>query len=87
MSQRLEEVWVMALRAMDDIKESVRTAAAKLVRTLRGLTLRLCDPAHSLKVQLPTSIRESSRLGRQNNRLFSVFQDSVDGTLQMNLSM
>jgi proteasome component ECM29 len=32
---------------MDDIKESVRAAAAKLIRTLRGLTLRLCDPAHT----------------------------------------
>ena len=34
----------MTLRALDDIKESVRGAAAALVRTLRGLTLRVADP-------------------------------------------
>lgn len=34
----------MTLRALDDIKESVRAAAATLVRTLRGLTLRVADP-------------------------------------------
>lgn len=49
-SATFEDIWVMALRAMDDIKESVRQAAAKLIRTLRGLTLRLCDPAHTPKV-------------------------------------
>ena len=43
----LEEVWTMALRALDDIKESVRVAATGLVRSLRSLTLRLCDPAAS----------------------------------------
>eukprot|EP00873_Tetraselmis_striata_P043262 jgi/Tetstr1/463526/TSEL_008405.t1 len=48
-SGTFEDIWVMALRAMDDIKESVRQAAAKLIRTLRGLTLRLCDPAHTPK--------------------------------------
>ena len=42
----------MGLRAMDDIKESVRQSAAKLIRTLRGLTLRLCDPTHTPKVRL-----------------------------------
>ena len=41
----LADMWGMALRCADDIKESVRTAAAGALRTLRGLTLRLCDPA------------------------------------------
>lgn len=41
---RFEEFWTMTLRALDDIKESVRAAAATLVRTLRGLTLRVADP-------------------------------------------
>ena len=41
---RFEEFWSMTLRALDDIKESVRAAAATLVRTLRGLTLRVADP-------------------------------------------
>eukprot|EP00951_Prasinocladus_malaysianus_P021327 scaffold176001_cov36-Prasinocladus_malaysianus.AAC.1 len=58
-SSRFEEVWVMALRAMDDIKESVRQAATKLIRTLRGLTLRLCDPAHTPKVRLAWSVTKS----------------------------
>ena len=34
----------MTLRALDDIKESVRAAAGTLIRTLRGLTLRVADP-------------------------------------------
>ena len=41
---KLSDVWSMTLRAVDDIKESVRAAAAVLVKTLRSLTLRLCDP-------------------------------------------
>ncbi|KAL3147888.1 hypothetical protein ABBQ32_002606 [Trebouxia sp. C0010 RCD-2024] len=40
----LSDIWSMVLRAVDDIKESVRAAAAVLVKTLRNLTLRLCDP-------------------------------------------
>ncbi|MEW5319235.1 MAG: hypothetical protein WDW38_010400 [Sanguina aurantia] len=38
------EVWSMMLRAMDDIKESVRQAAIGLARSVRGLTLRMVDP-------------------------------------------
>ena len=41
----LGAMWGMALRCADDIKESVRGAAAGALRALRGLTLRLCDPA------------------------------------------
>lgn len=33
----------MMLRAMDDIKDSVRSAAGGLMRTVRGISLRLCD--------------------------------------------
>lgn len=33
----------MALRALDDVKESVRSAAGGLVRALRGLSLRIMD--------------------------------------------
>ncbi|KAK9810293.1 hypothetical protein WJX72_008148 [[Myrmecia] bisecta] len=40
-----EPMWSMTLRALDDIKESVRLAATTLVRSLRGLTLHLADPA------------------------------------------
>jgi hypothetical protein len=41
----LEEMWVMVLRASDDIKDSVRAAAGGALRTLRSVTLRLADPA------------------------------------------
>ena len=41
----LAEMWSVTLRCADDIKESVRVAAAGALRSLRGLTLRLCDPA------------------------------------------
>jgi hypothetical protein len=33
----------MALRAFDDVKESVRASAAGLLRSLRGISLRLMD--------------------------------------------
>lgn len=41
------QLWVMGLRAADDVKESVRGAAGGLVRSLRGLSLRLMDAAQS----------------------------------------
>ncbi|KAK9834910.1 hypothetical protein WJX81_007994 [Elliptochloris bilobata] len=41
----LANMWGMVLRCADDIKESVRVSAAGALRALRGLTLRLCDPA------------------------------------------
>lgn len=41
----LEEMWVMTMRAMDDVKESCRVAAATTMRTLQSVTLRLADPA------------------------------------------
>ena len=45
LKSQFEELWSITLRALDDIKESVRAAAATLLRSVRGLTLRLCDPA------------------------------------------
>ena len=41
----LEEMWVMTMRAMDDVKESCRAAAATTMHTLQSVTLRLADPA------------------------------------------
>ncbi len=37
----------MALRALDDIKESVRAAAVTLARALRSLTVRVTDKGQS----------------------------------------
>ncbi|XP_024544607.1 proteasome adapter and scaffold protein ECM29 [Selaginella moellendorffii] len=39
----LLKMWTMAFRAMDDIKETVRSAGGILCRALSSLTLRLCD--------------------------------------------
>ena len=42
--QYLRQVWIMTFRAMDDVKETVRTAAKTLSRAVAGLSRRLCDP-------------------------------------------
>ena len=43
----LERVWDVCLRLIDDIKETVRVAGEGLCRSVRSLTLRLCDAHHS----------------------------------------
>ena len=40
----LEQLWTLSLRALDDIKETVRSAATTLARALASNTLRLVDP-------------------------------------------
>ncbi|KAF9951012.1 hypothetical protein BGZ72_007436, partial [Mortierella alpina] len=42
----LEKIWTMSFRTLDDIKESVRTAAFKTCRALTVMTVRYCDPKH-----------------------------------------
>jgi proteasome component ECM29 len=69
---RFEQMWTMTLRALDDIKESVRVAAAALVRTLRGLTLRVADPelspaadaAAAIKAALPLLLAKGARANK-----------------------
>jgi proteasome component ECM29 len=39
----LKKLWSAAFRAMDDIKETVRTSGDKLCRSVTSLTMRLCD--------------------------------------------
>lgn len=39
----LEQIWTVCFRAMDDIKETVRTAGVSLSRSVSSLTLRLGD--------------------------------------------
>ncbi|OIW02801.1 hypothetical protein TanjilG_29577 [Lupinus angustifolius] len=41
--KHLKRLWSTAFRAMDDIKETVRTSGEKLSRTVISLTTRLCD--------------------------------------------
>eukprot|EP01119_Soliformovum_irregulare_P015728 TRINITY_DN4466_c0_g1_i1.p1 TRINITY_DN4466_c0_g1~~TRINITY_DN4466_c0_g1_i1.p1 ORF type:complete len:1775 (+),score=639.94 TRINITY_DN4466_c0_g1_i1:70-5394(+) len=56
-----EDLWYRCFRVLDDVKESVRTAALSLMKTLSGLTTRLCDPSqsspekgqHAIKIALP----------------------------------
>ena len=43
----LESVWNVCLRLIDDIKETVRIAGEGLCRSVRSLTIRLCDAHHS----------------------------------------
>ncbi|XP_062171204.1 uncharacterized protein LOC133876988 [Alnus glutinosa] len=39
----LKKLWSAAFRAMDDVKETVRTSGDKLCRAVTSLTMRLCD--------------------------------------------
>ncbi|KAJ9537257.1 hypothetical protein OSB04_029990 [Centaurea solstitialis] len=41
--KHLKNIWMAAFRAMDDIKETVRTSGERLCRAVTSLTLRLCD--------------------------------------------
>ena len=43
----LQKIWDVCLRVIDDIKETVRIAGEGLCRSVRSLTLRLCDAHHS----------------------------------------
>lgn len=40
----LDDVWTMCFRCLDDIKESVRTAALSTCKTLTSVTVKYCDP-------------------------------------------
>ncbi|XP_020599416.1 proteasome-associated protein ECM29 homolog isoform X2 [Phalaenopsis equestris] len=42
-SKHLRRIWTAAFRAMDDIKETVRTSGDSLCRSVTSLTIRLCD--------------------------------------------
>ena len=43
----LERIWTQCFKVLDDIKESVRTAAASLARTLTGVLTRALEVDHS----------------------------------------
>ena len=42
---RLLRLWRVAMRALDDVRLSVRESGETLVRSVRNLTTRLCDPS------------------------------------------
>ncbi|KAF2769317.1 ARM repeat-containing protein [Teratosphaeria nubilosa] len=45
--QYLERIWTQCFKVLDDIKESVRAAAASLARTLTGVLTRALETDHS----------------------------------------
>ena len=45
---RLLRLWRMATRALDDVRGAVRDAGENLARGVRALTIRLCDPSHTV---------------------------------------
>jgi proteasome component ECM29 len=52
----LERAWTVSLRIIDDIKETVREAGKTLCRTVRSLTVRLCDAHHSSPTEMSRTI-------------------------------
>ena len=42
---RLLRLWRVVVRALDDVRDTVRSNGERLGRALRGLTIRLCDPS------------------------------------------
>jgi proteasome component ECM29 len=42
---RLLRLWRTAMRSLDDVRGAVRDSGESLARAVRGLTIRLCDPA------------------------------------------
>ena len=42
---RMLRLWRVAMRALDDVRGNVREVGEKFCRTLKSLTIRLCDPS------------------------------------------
>ena len=42
---RLLRLWRVAMRSLDDVRGNVRESGEKLARTVKSLTIRLCDPS------------------------------------------
>jgi proteasome component ECM29 len=42
---RLLRLWRVTMRALDDVRTNVRESGSTLARSVRGLTIRLCDPS------------------------------------------
>ena len=55
--QYLERIWTQCFKVMDDIKESVRAAAASLARTLTGVLTRALEADHSSTKNASTMLK------------------------------
>jgi hypothetical protein len=69
---RLLRLWRVAMRAMDDVRQSVRESGEVLARSVKGLTIRLCDPSLALRSLDHTLIGEGNgNLGDELTRAAS----------------
>lgn len=55
--QYLESIWTQCFKVLDDIKESVRAAAASLARTLTGVLTRALEADHSSTKNASTMLK------------------------------
>lgn len=58
---RVLRLWRVAMRAMDDVRQAVRESGEVLARSVKGLTIRLCDPSLALCTSDHTIIGEDNR--------------------------
>lgn len=59
---RLLRLWRVAMRSLDDVREAVRESGEVLARSVKGLTIRLCDPDLALRSSKHTIFTEVDRL-------------------------
>lgn len=59
----------MSLRALDDIKDSVRTAAHTLMRSTKGISLRLCDVSMTVPSEASMAVVRPSSLDPERGLL------------------
>lgn len=78
----LDELWYKCFKVADDIKETVRKAADIAIRTLSGLTVRLCDPSQTspaqgkqaIDIALPTLLKKGLVNEAESVKQFSAQQ-------------
>ena len=69
---RLLRLWRVAMRALDDVRQAVRESGEILARSVKGLTVRLCDPSLALRSLDHTIIGDENRnLGDELTRAAS----------------
>lgn len=76
----LDETWTMCFRCLDDIKESVRTAALSTCKTLTNVTVKHCDPTVSspkegqkiMDIVLPFMLQKGLSNLSKDVRMFSL---------------
>lgn len=59
---RLLRLWRVAMRAIDDVREAVRESGEVLARSVKGLTIRLCDPDLTLRSLKNSIVTDDDRI-------------------------